>query len=115
MPRPKAYDPQPGYKYQILCRNRSDDRAWEHCEYAVDNSTKNYLIGETRQAYGVGWEFKSIRLPRKYWPSSVEKAEQAQRRTRFAAARPHGMCDRAKGCVEHATNSEIEACRFGKR
>lgn len=112
MPKPQAYDPQPGYKYQILCRNPNYDRAWEHCDYAIDNASKNHLIGETRLAYGAGWEFKSIRLPVKYWPSSIE---QAQRRTRFAAARPHGMCERARRCVEHDRDSRVKACTAGDR
>ncbi len=74
MPKPKAYDPQYGYKYQILCRNQSYDRAWEHCEYAVSRQEKNYLIGETRMAYGAGWEFQSILLPRKYWPKGTTES-----------------------------------------
>lgn len=68
MAKPQAYDPQEGYKYQILTRNPAYGRAWEHADYAKDRQEKNYLIGEYRLAYGAGWEFKSILLPRKYWP-----------------------------------------------
>jgi hypothetical protein len=68
MSRPNAYDPQPESKYQILCRNQSYSRAWEHCDYAKDKQEKNYLIGEYRLAYGAGWEFQAILLPRKFWP-----------------------------------------------
>jgi len=67
MSKPKAYEPQQGYRYQVLCRNQHYDRAWEHCDYAKDKTEKNYLIGEYRMAYGVGYEFKSILLPQKYW------------------------------------------------
>lgn len=66
MSMPKAYCPEQGYKFQILCRNQSYDRAWEHCDYAKDRKEKNYLIGEYRLAYGAGYEFQSILLPMKY-------------------------------------------------
>jgi hypothetical protein len=69
MSRPKAYSPEIGYKYQLLCRNPSYDRAFEHCDYAADKDEKNHLISNYSQAYGVGWEFKSILLPAKYWPA----------------------------------------------
>ena len=36
---------------------------------------------------------------------------QAQQRRRFAAARPHGMCERAGRCIEHEQDLRIEACR----
>jgi hypothetical protein len=68
MSRPKAYEPADGYKFQIFTRNLKYGRAWEHCDYGTDRADKNYLIGEYRTAYGAGWEFKSILLPRKYWP-----------------------------------------------
>jgi len=68
-PRPEAYDPQPGYRYQILCRNQAySGRTWEHCDYAVDREDKKHLLSNYRQAYGAGWEFKTIMLPQKYWP-----------------------------------------------
>lgn len=73
MSKPKAYDPQQGYKYQILCRNQKyNGREWEHCDYAKDKTEKNYLINEYRLAYGVGYEFKSILLPVKYWNTEKE-------------------------------------------
>lgn len=34
-----------------------------------------------------------------------------QLRHRFAAARPHGMCERAGHCVEHENDPRIESCR----
>jgi hypothetical protein len=67
MSRPQAYQPEQGYKYQILTRNSQYSRAFEHCDYAKDNKEKKYLIENYRQAYGIGWEFKSIMLPEKYW------------------------------------------------
>lgn len=72
MSRPKAYSPEIGYKYQILCRNQSYDRAFEHCDYAKDREEKNCLIANYAQAYGGGWEFKTILLPAKYWPKKEE-------------------------------------------
>lgn len=65
MAYPKAYDPQDGCKYQILCRNT---REWEHCDYAKDKKEKDYLLGEYGLAYGPSFEFKTILLPMKYWP-----------------------------------------------
>ena len=76
MARPQAYDPQAGYRYQILCRNEQYGRTWEHCDYAVDLSEKNYLIREYRLAYGVGWEFKSILLPAKFWPKKTPQPQE---------------------------------------
>ena len=68
MSQPQAYDPEYGYKYQILCRNTSYDRAWEHCDYAKDNTEKKYLLSEYALAYrGQGFEFKTILFPTKYW------------------------------------------------
>ena len=68
MSRPKAYVPLQGYKYQILCRNQSyNGREWEHCEHAIDNEHKDYLLKNYKEAYGIGWEFKTILLPKKYW------------------------------------------------
>lgn len=67
MPMPQAYEPQQGYKFQILCRNQQYSRAWEHCDYAKDTTEKKHLIQNYREAYGASWEFKSILLPAKYW------------------------------------------------
>ncbi|GIN25538.1 MULTISPECIES: hypothetical protein [Bacillota] len=54
MAYPKAYEPQQGYKYQILVKTPYD-RAYEHCDYAVDKADKNYLLGEYSLAYGAGY------------------------------------------------------------
>ena len=70
MSKPKVYEPQQGYRYQILARNQQyNGRTWEHCDYAKDTKEKNYLIDEYKLAYGVGREFKSILFPKKYWNS----------------------------------------------
>lgn len=66
MSRPQAYAPEQGYKYQILVKCPSD-RAYEHCDYAKDREEKNYLTNEYKEAYGAGFDFKSILLPQKYW------------------------------------------------
>ena len=69
MSRLSAYDPQHGYRFQILCRNGSG--GFEHCDYAEDREERTRLIREYRLAYGPGWEFRTIELPRKYWPAKV--------------------------------------------
>lgn len=50
MTMPKAYEPQHGYKYQILSRYGNEE--WEHCDYAVDVKEKDYLVREYMIAYG---------------------------------------------------------------
>lgn len=56
-----------GYKYQLLCRNLSYSREFEHCDYAKDRNELRYLIQEYRLAYGPGFEFRSVCQPKKYW------------------------------------------------
>ena len=70
MPMPKAYEPQDGYRFQVLCRNQAYSREWEHCDYAKDRCERGHLLLNYRQAYGQGWEFKTIALPRKFWPKA---------------------------------------------
>jgi hypothetical protein len=70
MALPKAYEPAEGYKYQLLCRNPQYGREWEHCDYAKDRAERNHLLHNYRMAYGAGWEFKTIPLPRKYHPAT---------------------------------------------
>ena len=72
MPMPKAYSPEPGYRYQILCR--AEGREWDHCDYAKDRKEKNYLLGEYRMAYGGGFTFRTILLPSKCWPKVANAA-----------------------------------------
>jgi hypothetical protein len=67
MTLPKAYSPETGYQFQILCRMQGD-REYEHCDYATDRSDKVHLLSNYRAAYGAGWSFKTIILPQKYWP-----------------------------------------------
>jgi hypothetical protein len=75
--KPKAYDPQDGCMYQILCRNQQyNGREWEHCDYAVDRSDKNHLLHNYKLAYGAGWEFKTILLPRQYWPKPEDQTDE---------------------------------------
>lgn len=66
MTMPTVYEPEEGYKYQIL--TRCGHTAWEHCDYAKDRTERNYLLREYRLAYGAGFTFKSILLPSKFWP-----------------------------------------------
>lgn len=65
MAHPKAYSPEQGYKYQILCRYpKYNGNTWEHCDYAKDAQERSYLL---KNYQGSGYEFKTILLPRKYW------------------------------------------------
>lgn len=66
--KPKAYCPEYGYKYQIFCRYNS--REWEHCDYATNLADKKHLLENYRQAYGIGWKFKTILLPQKFWEAN---------------------------------------------
>jgi hypothetical protein len=66
MSRLQAYDPQQGYKYQLLTKYKGD-RAYEHCDYAKDTQERNYLLNEYRLAYGGDFTFRVITLPMKYW------------------------------------------------
>lgn len=66
MTMPIAYSPEQGYRYQILVWD-SYNRSYDHCDYAKDKQEKNYLITEYAIAYGNGFHFKTIQLPRKYW------------------------------------------------
>lgn len=65
MTLPQAYDPEYGYRFQILYRYEPN-AAWEHIDYAKDKQERDYLMGEYRLV-GQG-EYRSIELPRKYWP-----------------------------------------------
>lgn len=64
MSRPKAYNPQQGYRYQLLIWD-SYNREYDHLDYAKDKEEKDYLLNEYKLAnhYGI----KVIELPQKYW------------------------------------------------
>lgn len=66
MTKPLAYKPEYGFQYQILTRPPGE-KAYEHCDYAKDKTEKDHLLNEYRLAYGTGFFFKAIPLPRKYW------------------------------------------------
>jgi len=63
---PNAYNPEYGYRYQILCWDNYN-REYDHCDYAKDKGEKVYLLKEYALAYGAGFRFKTITLPKKYW------------------------------------------------
>lgn len=66
MAYPKAYEPQEGYQFQILCRHPEyNGREWESCDYATDRGDLKHLMENYRQCY-IGYEFKTIELPIKY-------------------------------------------------
>lgn len=69
MSRVQCYEPAPGYRFQLIARNPQYSRAWEHCDYAADCAERSKLLAEYRLAYGAGWEFRSLELPRCCWPS----------------------------------------------
>ena len=66
MTLPKAYKPEYGYKYHILCRQHGSN-VWEHCDYAEDGKERDYLLNDYREAYRGEYDFLCILLPRKYW------------------------------------------------
>jgi hypothetical protein len=66
MTRPLAYSPEEGYMFQILVKTPYD-RAYEHCDYAVDREDRKHLLENYRMVYGSGYSFKTIPLPKKYW------------------------------------------------
>lgn len=70
MSKYKAYNPEYGYKYQILTKYRGE-RSFEHCDYAKDKEEKKYLLDEYKLAYGYDFTFKTIILPMKYWTAKV--------------------------------------------
>jgi hypothetical protein len=84
MSRPQAYSPEYGYRYQLLCRHATYARAYEHCDYAKDRAELKHLRENYLQAYGAGWEFQAIQLPRKYWNASNEPVAPAISSARFA-------------------------------
>lgn len=68
MTYPKCYDPEYGYKYQLIIRYSAISREWEHLDYAKDKADKDYLIDNYILANrNNGAEIKAIRLPQKYW------------------------------------------------
>lgn len=71
MSMPKAYEPEQGYKFQILTK-MAGEAAWEHCDYAKDTQEKNYLLTEYKMAYGASFSFKTITLPQKYWKTKED-------------------------------------------
>jgi hypothetical protein len=70
MTLPKAYDPEFGYMFQILTRNKYNKGEWEHCDYAKNKQELCHLLENYRLSYcnaEPSTEFKTIRLPEKYW------------------------------------------------
>ena len=68
MSRPKAYDPQHGYMYQLLMWDQYN-REYDHLDYAADTADKNHLVEEYMKANHTS--IKVIKLPKKYWSNAV--------------------------------------------
>jgi len=66
MTRPIAYNPEQNYKYQILVKYGCN--SYDHCDYAIDKQELIYLLNEYRISYQGQCLFKTILLPKKYWP-----------------------------------------------
>jgi hypothetical protein len=64
MTKPKAYEPQSGYMYQLL-QYDNYNREYDHLDYAKDREEKQYLLNEYRISGVKG--LKAIQLPKKYW------------------------------------------------
>ena len=65
MTMPKAYEPEEGYRFQILTKYQNQE--WEHCDYAKDKEERDYLLKEYRMAYSNDMSFKTIELPQRFW------------------------------------------------
>ena len=47
MAQPKAYEPEQGYKFQILCRHPEyNGREWEHCDIVQGMNSKVFYCQE---------------------------------------------------------------------
>ena len=66
MSQPKAYAPVPGQQFQLFTR-LIPAKEWEHCDYAENWATLKDLLKNYREAYGPGFQFRTIVLPQKYW------------------------------------------------
>jgi len=64
MTMPKAYNPQQGYKFQILYRGYGVE--WEHLDYAASREERDYLLKEYQIAFHGRGQYKFIYLPARY-------------------------------------------------
>lgn len=53
----------PNIAWEILCKYQG--QPWEHCDYAGNTSTRDYLLNEYRLAYGPGFVLRARRVSRK--------------------------------------------------
>lgn len=64
--KPKAYEPEHGYSYQIFWRQYT--REWEHLDYARDLIDLRFLLAEYRLAQS--GEYGVLALPKQYRPDT---------------------------------------------
>lgn len=86
-----AYEPQQGYKYQILTKYQGE-RAFEHLDYAKDRTEKEYLLKEYRLAQGSDFTYTTILLPKKYWKEATEPDRQAKDTMQFELCKDTSQC-----------------------
>lgn len=106
MARPKCYDPEDGYMYQLMFMGQGD-REWEHLDYAETMSDKEYLINEYSLAYrGTGARLKAELLPMRYWNKEKEQADRTARRAarlqRRKAMQLSNLLVNKQGDISHA-------------
>lgn len=70
--RLKAYEPQEGYRFQLVAR-WTVSGAFEHLDYAVDSTELARLLKEYRLAFGTGWWYRIITLPQRFWPKKSKE------------------------------------------
>lgn len=70
MGKPKAYNPVPGYRYQILTRSEGE-RTYQHLNHARNRQEVDHIIGEHRMTFKDN-AFKTIKLPTEYWDRIVQ-------------------------------------------
>lgn len=69
MTLPLCYEPKYGYQYQIIGRYKNGP--YDHIDYVVDLKELREQLKECRLSSGsIGYTYKFIELPKKYWPDS---------------------------------------------
>jgi hypothetical protein len=68
MSQPTAYEPQHGVMFQIFCRMLQTEK-WQHCDYAGNTKEKDFLLEAYAFDYPISMKFKTIQLPKSYWPA----------------------------------------------
>lgn len=66
MSLPKAYGPIPGFSYQLLGRKRGR-KEWDSMGHSRGRIESLAALSGLDRRYGMEYEFKAVRVPRRYW------------------------------------------------